>query len=157
MESTPPRQPTWRRAAAYVVCVQDNHILLARVNEPDIPDHGSWTMPGGGMEWGETPEETAAREFEEETGLTPTLGPILGTWSLWLPGDETIQGEPGHVIAPIYSCISFTGELRVEVDGTTDAVEWIPLDEVASLRTVALVDHCVGLWRTSPVAPRPPT
>ena len=139
-------EPTWRRAAAYVVCVKDGRILLARVNEPGTPDHGAWTMPGGGMEWGETPAETAVREFEEETGLVATLGPVLGMWSLWLTSDETVQGEPGHVIAPVFSCRSYTGTLRVEVGGTTDAVEWIPLTEVPSLRRVALVDHCIDLW-----------
>jgi ADP-ribose pyrophosphatase YjhB (NUDIX family) len=138
--------PSWRRAAAYVVCVEDDRILLARVNEPTIPDHGSWTMPGGGMEWGETPEETAIREFHEETGLTPTLGQILGTWSFWVTAEESIHGETGHVIAPIFSCTSVTGELRVEVGGTTDAVEWVPLADVASLRRVTLVDHCLALW-----------
>ncbi|NND84748.1 MAG: NUDIX domain-containing protein, partial [Acidimicrobiia bacterium] len=111
-------EPSWRRAAAYVVCVQDDRILLARVNEPSTADHGSWTMPGGGMEWGETPEETAVREFAEETGLTATLGPILGTWSLWLNAEDTTLGESGHVIAPIYACASFTGDLRVEANGT---------------------------------------
>ena len=140
-------QPTWRRAAAYVVCVEDERILLARVNEPSTPDHGAWTMPGGGMEWGETPEQTAVREFEEETGLRATLGPVLGTWSLWLTSEETVQGEPGHVIAPVFSCASHTGELTVEQDGTTDAVEWIPLADVESLPRVALVDHCIALWR----------
>jgi 8-oxo-dGTP diphosphatase len=138
---------SWRRAAAYVVCVEDDHILLARVNEPDTPDHGSWTMPGGGMDWGETPGETAVREFREETGLTVTLGPVLGIWSLWLEAEESVQGADGHVIAPIFSAASFTGELAVEVGGTTDAVEWIPLDQVGSLPRVALVDHCIALWR----------
>lgn len=137
----------WRRAAAYVACVEDGQILLARVNEPTLADHGAWTMPGGGMEWGETPEQTAVREFEEETGLTPTLGPVLGMWSLWVPAEMSLHGDAGHVIAPIYACTSHSGSLRVEEDGTTDAVERFPLEEVGALRRVALVDRALELWR----------
>lgn len=31
---------------------------------------GSWSVPGGHLEYGETPQQTAAREISEETGLS---------------------------------------------------------------------------------------
>jgi hypothetical protein len=55
----------WRRAAAYVVCRDETgRVLLTRFVSPAHPDSGKWTMPGGGMKWGESPEQT---EFDAGT------------------------------------------------------------------------------------------
>ncbi len=47
-----------------------------------IHRRGSWDLPKGKMDPGETPEQTAVREVQEETGLNNiTLGPhLLDTW-----------------------------------------------------------------------------
>jgi 8-oxo-dGTP pyrophosphatase MutT (NUDIX family) len=42
------------------------------------PRYDDWSFPKGKRERGETDEETALREVEEETGFTCTLGPDLG-------------------------------------------------------------------------------
>ena len=137
----------WRRAAAYVVCRDDSdRLLLTRFMERGHPESGSWTMPGGGMEWGEHPSETAIREAEEETGLHVRLGPVLGVFSLWLDAHEAVLGAPGHVLGVVYRVTSFEGELRTTFDdGTTDAVAWFSLDEITSLPRVSLVDFVLDL------------
>lgn len=37
-----------------------------------LEDNGWWELPGGGLEWGESPEDGLKREFHEEMGLTVT-------------------------------------------------------------------------------------
>lgn len=140
-------QPAWRRVAAYVLCRDsDDRILLTRFVQDGNPESGSWTMPGGGMEWGEQPDDTAIRELHEETGLQASLGPVLGVFSRWLKPDEAVTGEPGHYVGIIYGTTEIQGELRTEFsDDTTDAAAWFSLEEVQSITRVSLVDYVLTL------------
>jgi predicted NUDIX family NTP pyrophosphohydrolase len=53
-------------------------VLLAHPGGPfwRTRNSGAWTIPKGGIDDGEGPLDTARREFQEETGVTPT-GPFL--------------------------------------------------------------------------------
>jgi acetyl-CoA carboxylase carboxyl transferase subunit beta len=66
-----------RLAVGAVVLREDGAVLLVRRARP--PAIGSWTLPGGKVEDGETPEQAIVREVFEETGLRVNVGPILET------------------------------------------------------------------------------
>ena len=51
-----------------VVLLKPDAVLLVRRGKP--PSSGSWSLPGGAQELGETAEQAARRELLEETGLT---------------------------------------------------------------------------------------
>lgn len=88
-------------ASCCVVVDQDKRVLLVqRSVEPKI---GMWCLPGGFMEIGETPEETALRELNEETGVNGKISNILGVLShpSVLYGTVSITG---------YSVEKFTGK-----------------------------------------------
>jgi 8-oxo-dGTP diphosphatase len=66
-----------RLAVGAVVLREDGAVLLVRRARP--PAVGSWTLPGGKVEDGETPAQAIAREVLEETGLRVDVGAILET------------------------------------------------------------------------------
>lgn len=60
-----------------VAKTRDGRILLIR-----RADTGTWGLPGGTLEWGETLRVGLERELEEEAGVVnPELGRVLGAWS----------------------------------------------------------------------------
>jgi ADP-ribose pyrophosphatase YjhB (NUDIX family) len=65
-------------AAAIPVDEQGNVILLRRGFEPG---RGLWTFPGGFVDLGESVQDAAHRETEEELCMAIELGPLVGVYS----------------------------------------------------------------------------
>lgn len=59
----------------YVVAKHGDKILLMKRKD------GWWEFPGGSIDWGESPEKAAEREFKEETQLLVTNLKSLGVTS----------------------------------------------------------------------------
>lgn len=137
----------WRRVGAYVVCRDESdRLLLTRFYSESHRDSGKWTMPGGGMEWGENPTQTALRELFEETGLTASIGPVLGFYSQWFTAAQAAYGTAGHHLGIVFRAVDLTGDLQTEfADGTTDAAQWFSLSEVEVLPRTPLLDYGLEL------------
>jgi 8-oxo-dGTP diphosphatase len=132
------------RLGAYAVVVRDGHVLLALWNEPEVP---TWTLPGGGVELPETTEQAAVREVREETGYDVELGALLGVDTfLMTPAErpEPFGDRPQKNVRVVYTAIVTGGELRHEVDGSTDEARWVPLADVPTLVREPLVQRFVG-------------
>lgn len=125
------------RIGVYGLALDADRILLTKLWDRGSAG-GHWTLPGGGMEFGETPIETLEREFYEETGLYPEMGALLNVRSVMpRPNMQSIQ--------VVYS-VSASGVPRViETGGSTVATAWIPLDDIDQLPLVGLVHHSLRL------------
>nr|WP_221185332.1 NUDIX domain-containing protein [Flexivirga oryzae] len=114
------------RPGAYVVCAHHGRVLLSHQVSAG-PAQGKWTLPGGGIEFGEAPADAAVRECVEETGLTPVIGQILGIHSNTYDSDDGIER---HGIRILYAG-SFAEGAPAAVspeDGEIDEVGWFPCD-----------------------------
>ena len=119
------------------VAVSDERLLMVRRGRN--PGAGRWSIPGGRVEAGETPERAVVRELLEETGIRGACQGLMGTVDR--------RGAGYH-----YVILDFW--VRVPDEGTPvpgdDAAEarWVPLREVSGLclvdgLTQFLADHGV--------------
>lgn len=74
-----PDEPLLRPSGRVILLDLEDRILLFTVDQRDAETGKPfWFTPGGGVEAGESPEETARRELFEETGLSDVpLGPCV--------------------------------------------------------------------------------
>lgn len=93
---------------------------------------GTWTLPKGIVDAGESPAETAVREGYEETGVHARLGPKLGdvryvyTW----------EGERVFKIVSFYLAFARRGRIGAVPPGMEVEVaeaRWLPLEEAPRL------------------------
>lgn len=122
-----------QRVAAYGLAVADDRVLLTRISARGHHP-GAWTLPGGGVDHGESPADTVRREFVEETGLEVAVGRLLGVHDVHFEGTAPSgRLENYHGIHLVHE-VSASGEPHVvEQGGTTDRVAWVPLVEVDDL------------------------
>jgi len=85
----PDQQPAGaRRAAALVLIYPDQNVLRVplTVRRDDLPHHpGEVSLPGGAVDPGESDEQAALREAQEEIGVDPSSVRIVGSLStLWV-------------------------------------------------------------------------
>ena len=125
------------RVGAYAVIERDGAVLLARWIGSDPP---RWTLPGGGLDHGEDPRDAAVREVEEETGYRVALRQLLTVESFRTLVDRPDGPLDHQTICVLYTAEVLGGDLRPEVDGSTDTAAWVPLTDVPGLTRGALVD-----------------
>ncbi len=126
------------RIAAYAWCEAEDALLLCRI-AAGYPDPGAWTLPGGGLDFGEDPAAGVLRELREETGLGGQVDGLLGISSGILEPDVTVSGHRLHIVGIVYRVTADEDEPHDESDGSTDHAEWIPFERLDELRVVDLV------------------
>lgn len=130
-----------QRLAAYAV-VRDGggRILMCRL-APPLFDRGKWTLPGGGLEFGEHPEAAVVREVREETGYDVRVKRLLEIQS------DVYENPRGalHAIRFVYAAEIVGGHLAIEQDGSTDLAAWHTHHEAKRLPKVALANRGVML------------
>ena len=136
------------RLAAYALCLDEGRVLLCRI-APGYPGSGDWTLPGGGVHFGEDPADTVIRELAEETGLSGTILSIAFVHSGGGVNEGTVRKQPWHGVRIVYHVDVIGGELRDEIEDSTDRAAWVPVPDADQLPFVDMVgvalDHLRAL------------
>ena len=141
-----PRRMT--RVAAYALCVDGDRILLSRIAPgATASSDGMWTLPGGGIDFGEHPRDAAVRELAEEAGLSGEVVELaeVDSWRGRFVNPEDGIDTDFHGIRIIYRVRITGGELRDEIGGSSDTCAWMPRSELPSLPLVELAEVGIGL------------
>ncbi len=118
--------PTQPIVGVGAVIVQDGRLVLVRRGVE--PGKGKWSIPGGGVELGETVGDAAVREAKEECGLDIELFEDRPMDAL----DKIVPGEKGR-LKYHYVLLQFLARPKGgTLKPTSDATEarWVPLEEV---------------------------
>jgi ADP-ribose pyrophosphatase YjhB (NUDIX family) len=91
-----------------VAIIRDNQVVLTKREDFEV-----WCLPGGEMDPGESPAQTAVREAREETGLEVQLTRLVGLYAIpgWTVGDTC---------SALFAAEITGGEMRTDAAETID-------------------------------------
>jgi biotin synthase len=99
-------------------------LLIQRGREPFV---GCWALPGGFVEVGETVEQAARRELEEETGLAGVRLEQLHTFS------EPDRDPREHVVSVVHYGLVNIRDCRIRAADDARKADWFPVDDLPPL------------------------
>ena len=108
-----PRHDAWSTEPA---------LMLTRRAENLRAHAGQWALPGGRLDAGETPEQAALRELQEEVGLVLPLDAVLGRL-------DDYATRSGYVITPV---VVWAGPARAVMPSAAEvaSIHRIPVREL---------------------------
>jgi ADP-ribose pyrophosphatase YjhB (NUDIX family) len=129
------------RVGAYAICRRGDEVLVVRASSRTTVE-GRWFLPGGGVEFGEPPEDAVLRELTEETGLTGHDPRVAGVTSEL---HTRRDGRRVFIVRLLYEVDVEDGTLVHESGGTSDEARWVRVDEVRALGAIPYVLVALGL------------
>ncbi len=94
-----------------IISYPDDKVVLIKRGQP--PFEGTWALPGGFVDVGETVEHACAREVREECSIDVELTNLLGVYS------DPRRDPRGHTVSVVFCGVYKHGELK----GADDASE----------------------------------
>jgi 8-oxo-dGTP diphosphatase len=129
--------PTRPYLAVSAAIFRDGKVLIVRRARP--PAHGLYTLPGGGVELGETLEEAVIREVREETALE--VAPVaLAGYRQAIARDDAGRIERHFVILP-FAARWIAGEISLNEE--LAEAHWLAPTELTGLTTTEGLEQIV--------------
>ncbi|MCF3641552.1 NUDIX hydrolase [Rhizobium sp. TRM95111] len=121
------------KPASSAILERDGRYLLVLRRNPPAAD--MYAFPGGRAEPGESPAETALREFEEETGIRPRNPRLYATYDL--------KGTSSHYFLSVFRVEAPVDAVAQAADDAAD-LGWYSAAEIETLPAPESVRDCVA-------------
>ena len=130
----------FKHLGVYGLIIKDNKIVL--IKKVGGPYNGKLDLPGGTVEWGETPEQTLIRELNEEVGIDVIKYELFDANSIifeWIHKEEL---ERGHHLGIFYKVLDYNNDLLedIKIDEKNDDSLGAKFYEIDKLKKSELSD-----------------
>jgi ADP-ribose pyrophosphatase YjhB (NUDIX family) len=129
--------PSPQAASSGILEREGRFLLIRRINPPSAD---LYAFPGGRAEPGETPAQTAVREFFEETGMAVRNPVLFATYDL-----HGNKDDQRHFFLSVFRV---EADLHTEAIAADDAADpgWYTVEEIRGLPVPPSVLECVERW-----------
>lgn len=128
---------TTAKAASSAILERDGKFLLVLRRNP--PSADMYAFPGGRAEAGETPDQTALREFEEETGIAARNPQLFSVYDLQSHAPD--GSVTSHFFLSVFT-VEADADAVAEAADDAAAIGWYSLDEIRRLPVPQSVLEC---------------
>ncbi len=131
---------------AAVIRNEKGEILLAKRHQPNHPEaDGKWEFVGGGIEFGEEPEQALIREVKEESGLNVKVIRLLP--KIFTDRQQGSNGEDFQIIILTYECKVVGGELSLK-DEEIAELKFVKFEDVKNYNAFNNIHQTVNFLNT---------
>lgn len=130
----------FKHLGAYGLIIEKRKIVL--IKKKGGPYNEKLDLPGGTIEWGETPEQTLIRELNEEVGIDVTNYELFDANSVVLEWMHKEELEKVHHLGIFYKILDYNNDVleKIKIDEKNDDSLGARFYEIDKLRKNELSD-----------------
>lgn len=124
-----------------IIFNKNGEILMMKRSNDDEAFPGEWELPGGGVDYSETPQESLKREIKEECGLNVEVHNPLGVNSFYL--------DNSRIVEITFLCTIIDSKFDVKLSDEHSEYRWISFENINSLNLNDYMSKVVNTAKSS--------
>jgi len=129
-------------ASGFIVRPDGKFLIVRRALDDSFG--GCWELPGGGIDFGEHPEESVAREVKEEAGLVVAVSHLITAYHYQTSALH-------HAVEVVYLCLFNGDETDVVISHEHMDYQWITMNDFGPLVMTPLMKQNISTIGNHPL------